>query len=63
MWRKGILLTVGLQVNSNGGQSSWAWWQWFPEASYEISTKSLPIKAGDWISVNVTAQSDTEGLL
>lgn len=48
-----------LQVNANGGQSAWAWWQWFPEASYQI--KGIPVKPGDWMSVNVTATTLTQG--
>jgi len=58
---KQALLQAGVTtvVNSNGGQSAHAWWQWYPDASYQI--RGIPIKAGDWVSVNVTAVSETEG--
>jgi hypothetical protein len=41
------------QLNSNGGQSASAWFEWVPLASYGIS--GFPVKAGDWIDVNITA--------
>lgn len=44
-------------VNSNGGQSASAWWEWFPEATYTI--KGLPVKPGDWMSVNITVKDET----
>lgn len=55
------LLQAGVTtvLNSNGQQSSWAWWQWFPEASFQI--KGIPVKPGDWMSVNVTATTPTQG--
>lgn len=58
---KQALLQAGITtvVNSNGGQSASAWWQWYPDASYSI--KGLPVKAGDWIAVNITAVTATEG--
>ncbi|KAK4231085.1 peptidase A4 family-domain-containing protein [Podospora fimiseda] len=43
-------------VNSNGGQSTSAWWEWYPEASYTIS--GLTVKPGDWMSVNITIQDE-----
>jgi hypothetical protein len=46
-------------VNANGGQSAHAWWQWYPEASFQI--KGVPVKPGDWMSVNVTAINATTG--
>jgi len=55
------LLQAGVTtvLNSNGQQSAWAWWQWFPEASFQI--KGIPVKPGDWMSVNVTATTATQG--
>jgi len=53
------MLTVCPQINANGGQSASAWWQWFPEASYKIN--GIPVRPGDWMSVNVTAISATSG--
>ena len=47
---------VLVQVNSNGGQSASAWWEWFPEASYSI--KGLTVKPGDWMSVNITIKDE-----
>ncbi|KAK4167174.1 peptidase A4 family-domain-containing protein [Cladorrhinum sp. PSN259] len=43
-------------VNSNGGQSASAWWEWYPEASYAI--KGLTVKPGDWMSVNITIKNE-----
>ncbi|KAB5549536.1 concanavalin A-like lectin/glucanase domain-containing protein [Coniochaeta sp. 2T2.1] len=40
-------------LNSNGGQSASAWFEWVPNASYTIP--KFPVKAGDWLMVNVTA--------
>ncbi|KAK3694468.1 peptidase A4 family-domain-containing protein [Podospora appendiculata] len=58
--RKSLLQAgVTTVVNSNGGQSASAWWEWYPEASYTI--KGLPVKPGEWVSVNVTASSTTAG--
>jgi hypothetical protein len=58
---KSALLQAGVTtvVNSNGGQSASAWWQWYPESSFTI--KGFPVKPGDWVTVNVTAVSATEG--
>ncbi|EAQ93037.1 hypothetical protein CHGG_01272 [Chaetomium globosum CBS 148.51] len=46
-------------VNSNGGQSASAWWEWYPEAAYSID--GLKVKPGDWVSVNITARDETSG--
>ncbi|KAK3393297.1 peptidase A4 family-domain-containing protein [Podospora didyma] len=53
------LLQAGVTtiVNSNGGQSASAWWEWYPEAAYTIN--NLPVKPGDWLSVNITATTPT----
>ncbi|KAK0730171.1 peptidase A4 family-domain-containing protein [Lasiosphaeris hirsuta] len=58
---KSALLQAGVTtvVNTNGGQSASAWWQWYPEASYSI--KGLPVKPGEWMTVNITATSATSG--
>ncbi|KAK0630264.1 peptidase A4 family-domain-containing protein [Bombardia bombarda] len=58
---RSVLLQAGVTtvVNSNGGQSAWAWWEWYPEAAYSIS--GLPVKPGDWMSVNITASSPKSG--
>jgi len=50
-----------LKLNSNGGQSASAWWEWYPEAAYSI--KNLPVKAGDWMSVNITLSSPTSATM
>ncbi|KAL2143144.1 hypothetical protein VTI28DRAFT_291 [Corynascus sepedonium] len=57
------LLQAGVTtiVNSNGGQSASAWWEWYPEASFTID--GLKVKAGDWISVNITAKSESSAVL
>jgi hypothetical protein len=57
------LLQAGVTtvVNSNGGQSANAWWQWYPDSSYSIS--GFQVKAGDWISVNITTTSATDATL
>jgi len=47
----------GKQVNSNGGQSASAWWEWYPEGAYTI--EGLRVKPGEWISVNLTATSSS----
>ncbi|KAK4240409.1 protease [Achaetomium macrosporum] len=53
------LLQAGVTniVNSNGGQSASAWWEWYPEAAYTI--EGLKVKPGDWISVNIATTSAT----
>ncbi|KAK3382622.1 peptidase A4 family-domain-containing protein [Lasiosphaeria ovina] len=58
---KQALLQAGVTtiVNSNGGQSASAWWEWYPDSAYTIN--GLPVKAGDWISVNITTSSPTSG--
>ncbi|KAK3989950.1 peptidase A4 family-domain-containing protein [Cladorrhinum sp. PSN332] len=43
-------------VNSNGGQSASAWWEWYPEVSYAI--KGLTVRPGDWMAVNITIQDE-----
>ncbi|KAK4672698.1 hypothetical protein QC763_105370 [Podospora pseudopauciseta] len=55
------LLQAGVTtvVNSNGGQSASAWWEWYPGAAYTIA--NLPVKPGDWMSVNITAHDATSG--
>ncbi|KAH8905739.1 putative aspergillopepsin protein [Coniochaeta sp. PMI_546] len=57
------LLQAGVTtiLNSNGQQSASAWWEWVPNASYSIS--GFPVKAGEWLTVNVTATSATNGLI
>ncbi|KAK3936111.1 peptidase A4 family-domain-containing protein [Diplogelasinospora grovesii] len=57
------LLQAGVTtvINSNGGQSASAWWEWFPEVAYSID--GLTVKPGDWISVNITASSLTAGTI
>ncbi|KAK3329944.1 peptidase A4 family-domain-containing protein [Apodospora peruviana] len=56
---KSTLLQAGVTtvINSNGGQSASAWWEWFPDAAFKIS--GLTIKPGDWMSVNITTSSLT----
>ena len=49
------------QLNSNGGQSASAWFEWYPEASYTIPSSTLRVTAGDWLEVNVTASSASAG--
>ncbi|KAK3899262.1 peptidase A4 family-domain-containing protein [Staphylotrichum tortipilum] len=55
------LLQAGVTtvVNSNGGQSASAWWEWYPEAAFTID--GLKVKPGDWMSVNITATSASSG--
>ncbi|KAK3300628.1 protease [Chaetomium fimeti] len=57
------LLQAGVTtvVNSNGGQSSSAWWEWYPEAAFNID--GLKVKPGDWVSVNITARDETSGIV
>lgn len=49
------------QVNSDGGQSASAWWEWYPEAAYTI--EGLEVKPGDWMSVNISATDATSGTM
>ncbi|KAH6619355.1 protease [Chaetomium sp. MPI-SDFR-AT-0129] len=53
------LLQAGVTtiVNSDGGQSASAWWEWYPEASFTID--GLKVKPGDWMAVNITTKSTT----
>ncbi len=55
----GTRTDCGRQVNSNGGQSASAWWEWYPEAAFNID--GLKVKPGDWMSVNITATSASSG--
>ncbi|KAL2180588.1 protease [Thermothelomyces heterothallicus CBS 202.75] len=57
------LLQAGVTtiVNSDGGQSASAWWEWYPEASYTIS--GLKVKAGEWMSVNITTKDASSAIL
>ncbi|KAL1843845.1 hypothetical protein VTJ49DRAFT_7196 [Mycothermus thermophilus] len=57
------LLQAGVTtvVNSNGGQSAYAWWEWYPEAAFSID--SLRVKPGEWLSVDITASSPTSGII
>ncbi|KAJ9151636.1 Protease [Coniochaeta hoffmannii] len=57
------LLQAGVTttLNSNGGQSASAWFEWYPEASYTIPSSTLRVTAGDWLEVNVTASSASAG--
>ncbi|KAK4149301.1 protease [Chaetomidium leptoderma] len=57
------LLQAGVTtvVNSNGGQSASAWWEWYPEAAFNIN--GLKVKPGDWVSVNITARSASSGIV
>ncbi|KAK4098765.1 concanavalin A-like lectin/glucanase [Parathielavia hyrcaniae] len=50
------LLQAGVTtiVNSNGGQSVSAWWEWYPESAFSI--EGLRVKPGDWMSVNITTR-------
>ncbi len=42
-----------------GGPSYYAWWEMFPQASNNLSTKQFPVFAGDTISAQVTASGTT----
>jgi hypothetical protein len=50
-----------MQVNSNGGQSASAWWEWYPEAAFSID--GLRVKPGEWIQVDITASSPTNAIV
>ncbi|KAL2271368.1 hypothetical protein VTJ83DRAFT_739 [Remersonia thermophila] len=55
------LLQAGVTtvVNSNGGQSAYAWWEWYPEVAYSFD--NLRVKPGEWLYVEITASSPTDG--
>ncbi|KAL2137303.1 hypothetical protein VTI74DRAFT_5034 [Chaetomium olivicolor] len=57
------LLQAGVTtvVNSNGGQSASAWWEWYPEAAFAID--GLRVKPGDWMSVNITTKGASSGTI
>ncbi|KAK4129125.1 concanavalin A-like lectin/glucanase [Parathielavia appendiculata] len=55
------LLQAGVTtiVNSNGGQSASAWWEWYPETAFNI--EGLRVRPGDWMSVNITTRDASSG--
>ncbi|GAB1310643.1 Peptidase A4 family-domain-containing protein [Madurella fahalii] len=57
------LLQAGVTtiVNSNGGQSASAWWEWYPEAAFNID--GLQVRPGDWMTVNITATDARSGTI
>ncbi|AEO70613.1 uncharacterized protein THITE_2122241 [Thermothielavioides terrestris NRRL 8126] len=57
------LLQAGVTtiVNSNGGQSISAWWEWYPDNSYTID--GLKVEPGDWMWINITTTSESSAIL
>ncbi|KAL2262490.1 hypothetical protein VTK26DRAFT_1171 [Humicola hyalothermophila] len=57
------LLQAGVTtiVNSNGGQSASAWWEWYPNSAFTI--EGLRVRPGEWIGVNITAIDATTAQL
>lgn len=54
------ILQTGVDFNVDGGEVSYdAWYEWYPAVSTDFS--GIPIKAGDTITLSVTATSSTSG--
>ncbi|KAG9316240.1 peptidase A4 family-domain-containing protein [Chiua virens] len=51
---------VDFTVDSNGGASYDAWYEWYPDYAYDFS--GIDISAGDVIKTTVTAYSTTSGV-
>ncbi|KAG9316264.1 peptidase A4 family-domain-containing protein [Chiua virens] len=51
---------VDFTVDSNGGASYDAWYEWYPDYAYDFS--AIDISAGDVIKTTVTAYSTTSGV-
>lgn len=50
---------VDFSVDASGNPSFDAWYEWYPDASYDFS--GISINAGDSISVSVVSSSSTSG--
>jgi Peptidase A4 family len=58
-YNKAILQT-GVDFTVHGGEASFdAWYEWYPAVASDFS--GIPIKAGDTISLSVTATTSTSG--
>ncbi|KAI0040158.1 hypothetical protein FA95DRAFT_1612018 [Auriscalpium vulgare] len=54
------ILQTGVDFTVDGGSVSYdAWYEWYPDYAYDFS--GIPIKAGDTITVTVTASSTKAG--
>ncbi|KAI1452039.1 peptidase A4 family-domain-containing protein [Annulohypoxylon moriforme] len=54
------ILQTGVDFTVQGGSVSYdAWYEWYPDYAYDFS--GIPIKAGDTITVTVTASSKSAG--
>ncbi|KAL2016344.1 hypothetical protein VTK56DRAFT_3856 [Thermocarpiscus australiensis] len=62
-WTSALLQsgTVCKIDNSTGITKNEAWWQWFPDAAFTIS--SMPVAADDWFEVIIDATSTTAGTI
>jgi len=56
------ILQTGIDWTKSGSSVTYdAWYEWYPDYAYDFSASSIPISAGDSITVTVTATSKTGG--
>jgi len=56
------ILQTGIDWTKSGSSITYdAWYEWYPDYAYDFSASSIPLAAGDSITVTVTASSKTGG--
>jgi len=56
------ILQTGIDWTKSGSSITYdAWYEWYPDYAYDFSASSIPLSAGDSITVTVTASSKTGG--